>query len=491
MDLSHLSESEQIELMSLLESQDKHNRDNLRFSVYESLYEWQRRFIKSTSTHHECALIAGNQTGKTYTGSCIDAFHLLGEYPDSWDGMRFNFPPICWGLGYSMEKTRDLLQTALFGRYHNGKFRGGLVPSDRVLRWESATGTPNAMRSVTVKHSSGGESIIQFWSYSQGQHALMGDVVDWFHIDEEPRDQTIRPQVLTRTVNGDKGRGGRGIYTLTPENGWTELVIQFMRTPTKAQHCINAGWNDCQHITPEKAERMMEQYPPHQRDMRTKGIPMLGHGRIYDISEDGITCDPFEIPKHWYVIGGMDFGWDHPQAQIRLAIDMDNDIIYLTNAWKKSQCSATDAWVACKSWQAGVPIAWPHDGLQHEKGRNDSKMQKDHYSEAGFSMLQSNATWDGKSNSVEQGIVELRQRMQNGTFKVFRGCRDFFSEFAQYHRAETGGRNGMPGRMEIVKTMDDILDATRYAYMMRRFAIPLADVSRPNKTIDISFESLF
>lgn len=71
---------------------------------------------------------------------------------------------------------------------------------------------------------SGGTATIQFWSYTQGQHAIMGDVVDWVHVDEEPKDQTIRPQLITRTINGDKLRGGRIIYTFTPENGRTELV---------------------------------------------------------------------------------------------------------------------------------------------------------------------------------------------------------------------------------------------------------------------------
>lgn len=59
----------------------------------------------------------------------------------------------------------------------------------------------------------------------------MGDSVDWFHIDEEPKDPTIYPQVLTRTATGDRGRGGRGILTFTPENGRTDLVISFMDSP--------------------------------------------------------------------------------------------------------------------------------------------------------------------------------------------------------------------------------------------------------------------
>lgn len=409
----------------------------------------------------------------TYTGTTIDALHLLGDYPDDYKGHRFDFPPSCWGLGYSMEKTRDLLQTAIFGKYVNGGFEGGLVPKEKILSWESATGTPNAMRSVTVEHVRG-SSVIQFWSYSQGQHAIMGDVVDWVHIDEEPKDQTIRPQVLTRTINGDKGRGGRVIYTFTPENGRTDLVIKFKDDPSPSQRYMQKGWDDAPHITPEKAKMMLEAFPEHQRDMRTKGEPMLGHGRIYDLSDEFILCDPFEIPDHWYVIGGMDFGWDHPQAHIKLVEDRDNGVFYLVNTWKGSKLSANDAWGAIKSWQNNIPIAWPHDGLQNEKGRDDAVQQKTHYQNAGFRMLPEMATWppvNGKSggNSVEHGLYELNDLMRKGKFKVFRGQPDFMDELRQYHRNDAG---------KIVKVRDDLLDGVRYAYMMRRFAVRVGDLSQ-------------
>jgi len=212
------SREAQIEYMLLLEERIKRKHQSMLSDRFNILYEWQLEFIKATAEYYECCLCAANQIGKTFTGTYIDAVHLTGEYPEGWEGHKFDRQIVMWGLGYSMEKTRDLLQTALFGNYINHEFEGGLVPKDRILSWESATGTPNAMRTVRVKHKSGGISVCQFWSYSQGQHAIMGDVVDWVHIDEEPVDQKIRPQVLTRTVNGDKGKGGRIIYTSTPRS---------------------------------------------------------------------------------------------------------------------------------------------------------------------------------------------------------------------------------------------------------------------------------
>lgn len=471
-----LTETEEIELLALLEQEDTYQKSILYKSVYDSFYPWQKEFATATKKYFECCLCAANQIGKTYTGTDLDALHLLGDYPDDYQGHEFEFPPLCWLLGYSMEKTRDLLQTALFGKMVNGSFEGGLVPADKILSHESSGGTVNAMRTVRVKHKLGVSSV-QFWSYAQGQHAIMGDVVDWFHVDEEPRDQKIRPQLLTRTINGDKGRGGRGIYTFTPENGRTDLVIQFMDEPSSDQFFMMKGWGDAPHISPEKSERLLASYPSHQRDMRSKGTPMLGHGRIYDLSEEFLTCDAFTIPKHFYVINGMDFGWDHPQAHVQLVWDRDSDIFYVTKAQKMRKTSPNEAWGSVKCWAEGIPTSWPLDGLQTEKGSGKQQMQ--YYTEAGFNMLDERATWEDGSNGVEAGLYEIRDLMSKGKFKIFAGLRELLDEVLQHHRNEKG---------KIVKTMDDLLDAVRYAYMMRREAVPFGDILN-GTTHDINFDS--
>lgn len=464
----NLSRTEKIELIRLLEEKSKRENQSAK-GMWRKAYGWQREFAAATARYHESQLCAANQVGKTQTGCTIDAFHLTGEYPDDYPGHRFQVAPLCWALGYSMEKTRDLLQTKLFGQFVGGKFQGGLVPANRIISHESAGGTVNAMRTVRVQHISGAISTMQFWSYSQGQHAIMGDVVDWFHVDEEPKDQTIRPQLLTRTTNGDNGRGGRGIYTFTPENGRTELVVQFMDSPSDSQFFMRVGWDDAPHITPEKAARMLEAFPPHQRDMRAKGIPMLGHGRIFDFSDDFVVCDPFDIPAHWFVIVGMDFGYDHPQAFSLIAEDREAGNFYLVHSWKQRQVGANQAWGAVKRWAEGVPVSWPPDGLQHEKGRDASVQLKTHYADAGFKMLPEHATWPDGGVSVETGIYEMRDLMQKGKFKVFRGNESFMGEFRQYHRDEKGN---------IVKLDDDILSSSRYAMMMRRHAIQRGDVGK-------------
>ncbi|MCX8965130.1 DNA packaging protein [Erwinia psidii] len=466
--MQNLSRIQKLELLELLEEKKRRNNVYRYKTYYGSRYPWQKKFIANTAEFSQVALIAANRVGKTDTATYIDAVHAMGDYPDEWRGHKFDHAPLIWILGYSGEKCRDLLQTPLIGREIDGRWTGGLIPGDLIVDTESMTGVPNALRSVFIKHKSGGISKIQFWSYSQGQHALMGDDIDWFHIDEEPKDPTIFPQVLTRTATGDRGRGGRGILTFTPENGRTELVISFMDNPSPVQICMNAGWDDAPHLDHKMKEGLLASYPAHQRDMRTKGIPMLGHGRIYDLPDDKIICVPFACPDHFFVIDGQDFGWDHSQAHIQLWEDRDEDVIYLAHVWKGRQKKADEAWRIVKLWANNVPVAWPHDGLQHEKGGGEQL--KEQYKAEGFRMLAEHSTWPDGGYKVEPGILQLRERMADGKFKVFSTCADFFEEFRMYHRNEHG---------KIVKTNDDVLDAVRVAYMMRRYARSLRDIRKP------------
>jgi len=331
------------------------------------------------------------------------------------------------------------------------------------------TGTPRACRQVSVKHAKGA-SVVQFWAYSQRQQALMGDVVDWYHVDEEPEDEKIYPQVLTRTLNGDKNRGGRGILTLTPENGKTELVCSFMDDEEREQKCRyiqTATWDDAPHLTEETKEQTLAAYPSYQRAMRSRGVPLQGAGLIYEHDPEKLKCPRFSIPSHFWLINGMDFGWDHPQAHIQLAIDPDSATIYVVQAWKASKKQPYEAWESVKHWAENVPTAWPGDGQQHkvQSGNRDAVKQKDLYVEQGWEMLDEPACWPDGGNGVSVGLVELNKLMQSGRFKVFEDLTNVLEEIKDYHT-----KTNANGLSVIVKVKDDLLDAIRYAFMMARFA---------------------
>lgn len=228
--------------------------------------------------------------------------------------------------------------------------------------------------------------------------------------------------------------------------------------------------HDAAHYTDEQRAEIIASYPAHERKARTRGIPVLGSGRVFPLDEDDIKVRAFEIPKHWPLIGGIDFGWDHPTAGVKLAWDRDSDCIYATASYGQREATPIIHAAALKAWGPAMPWAWPHDGLQHDKGSGEALAAQ--YRAQGLNMLPDRATFEDGGNGVEAGVNEMLDRMLSGRWKVFDHLEDWFAEFRLYHR-----KDGL-----IVKLNDDRMSASRYAMMMRRFAGVADAWSKPIKT---------
>jgi hypothetical protein len=158
-------------------------------------------------------------------------------------------------------------------------------------------------------------------------------------------------------------------------------------------------------------------------------------------------------------LGGLDFGWDHPSAAVRMAWDRDSDTVYVTDCHRQKEQTPQMFALSLKEWPIWVPFAWPHDGLQHDKGSGEQLAAQ--YKKAGLNTMAERATFPDGTNGVEAGIQDMLQRMQLKKFKVFSHLSDWFEEFRMYHRKDG----------KVVKESDDLMAATRYAYMMRRYGV--------------------
>lgn len=222
--------------------------------------------------------------------------------------------------------------------------------------------------------------------------------------------------------------------------------------------------DDVDHWTAEEKAAKIAEYLPHERDARARGIPVLGSGRVFPVPEENIRVEPFALPAHWVRINGLDFGWDHPFAAVSCAWDREADVFYVTAEYREREATPIIHAAAVKPWGAWIPCAWPADGLQHEKGAGLSLQPQ--YVAQGLKMTEDHASFDDERKvSVEAGVLEMLTRMQTGKWKVFSTCGSWFGEFRLYHRED-----GI-----IVKLQDDLISASRYAYMMRRFAITKPD----------------
>jgi phage terminase large subunit-like protein len=413
-------------------------------------YQWQLDFYRAGVGNKQRLLMAANRVGKTMSAAYELACHLTGDYPDWWEGHRFNYPINALMMGVTNDQIRDVTQKELLGEILDREFTGGMVHQSEIYQYTSAVGAPGLAKDVSVRHKNGGFSKVNIRSYSQGQQVIMGQTYDFFLIDEEPIDSKIYPQALTRTATGNKGKGGYGVMTFTPENGMTELVTQFMEDIKPGQYLQNATWDDALHLTEETKEQLLQAYPEYQRKMRTLGIPALGEGMVFPIAEESISCDSFEIPSHFKRLAAIDFGIDHPTSAVWTAYDADRDIIYVYDCYKKEgEVPAIHA-AQIKSKGAHIPLVYPHDGDNREKGSGETLA--DMYRQHGVAVIKKFDNPDG-TNYVEPGLMEMLERMRTGRLKVFSDLKPWFDEFRRYHR-----KNG-----KIVKTFDDLMDATRYS----------------------------
>lgn len=425
-------------------------------------YEKQKLFHEMGCTYSQRCLGAGNQLGKTFCGAAEAAYHSTGLYPDDWEGAKFAKPTVGWVCGVSGEVIRDTTQKLLVGRIQDeGQMGTGSIPKSKIQAVVKAMGINGLLDHVKVRHVTGGTSLIFFKSYEKGREKFQGETIDWVWYDEEPPED-IYTEGLVRTNNGQLGQFAW--LTFTPLKGMTNVVAKFYQEPSPDQILTMMTIWDVDHYTDAEKQKIIDSYPAHERDARSKGIPTLGDGRVYPISEDRITCTPFKIPRYWPIVKGIDFGYDHPAACVSLAYDPDNDIIYVFRAEKARELSASQHAIVINGRDSWIPVAWPHDGLQHEKG--SGKQLAEIYRENGVNMMSERATFPNGSNSVEPGISDILDRMMTGRFKVFCNLEPWLEEFRLYHRKASSKKEEVV--IKIVKIRDDLLDATRYALMMIR-----------------------
>lgn len=432
-----------------LDTLAKMRREN-QLAHYEP-YPKQKEFHNAGAAFKERLLLASNQSGKSLSASAEVAMHCTGRYPDWWQGYRFKRPIRAWVLGVTGLATRDAAQRLLLGEQYHGT---GMLPKDAITKVDANRGLPGAVDTILIKHGTGGTSQIRFKSYDQGRDRLQGSTIDLCWSDEEPP-SAVYSELLARLT----ARKGIMLMTFTPLLGMSEVVLRFLQDESKYRHVTRMTLEDAKHFSAEERERIISNYPAHERDARTKGIPMLGSGRVYPVVEDDLAEDPIPLPDHWPRIVGMDFGYDHPTTAVWMAWDRDADVIHIYDVYRKSQETPAVHASAIRARGSWIPVAWPRDGLQHDKG-SGKPLARIYELDHDLNMLPDSAEFEGGGHGVEAGVAMILDRMHTGRLKVRRDLSEWFEEFRMYHRKD--------GRIQ--KQRDDCMDAMRYAIMELRHA---------------------
>lgn len=419
-------------------------------------YTKQKGFHAAGAAHRERLFMAGNQLGKTVAGAAEMAMHLTGKYPAWWNGRKFTKPIRALAGSETAELTRKGIQRLLVGPPEQEEAWGtGYIPKADIVSWDRRQGVPNTLDNVVVRHATGENSVVEFKSYDQGREKWQADTVDVVWFDEEP-DEDVYTEGLTRT----NATGGFVYMTFTPLLGMSNVVKRFMLEPSPDRHVTQMTIEDAEHYTPEQRRQIVDSYPAHEREARAKGVPVLGSGRIFPVTEESITEPQPKLQKEWVHLCGIDFGYDHPTAAVWIAWDKDADVVHIYDCYRQRQQTPVVHSAAIKAKGEWIPVAWPHDGLQHDKGGSCEQLAEQ-YRKLGVNMLHDKATFPDGTNGREAGILEMLDRMKTGRLKVAEHLNDWWEEFRLYHRKDG----------KVVDVGDDLMSATRYAIMMLRSAV--------------------
>jgi hypothetical protein len=220
---------------------------------------------------------------------------------------------------------------------------------------------------------------------------------------------------------------------------------------------IMASWQDNPYLKPETIEHLRKSIPKWQLEAREHGVPVFGQGKVFTMMESELLVEPFEIPKHFAFVYGLD-----PSASsggtwgaVLLAHDRDSDIVYVVRDYKLSNATPTEhasnILQMVPDWCTGMVDPAGAGENMHTKEKTLDFLQI----KSGLRLVKAHKT----NNAKEAVIDEIYERVRGDRFKVFNsekgfGCRHVVNEWRQYARDENG---------IIIKKNDHCLDAMFYA----------------------------
>lgn len=405
-------------------------------------------FIEATSRFPVCTLFGSNRSSKSVLLAYIVACVAMGRYPEWWNGRRFERAPRIWVAGQTTELVKSSLMEYLFGQ--DGV--SGMISADHIehIYWNQQS--PGMINRVLVRHPAG-LAEITFKSYDQGWQRFQSGTIELAALDEE-MPARIFSEVVTRTAttNGLVLAAFTALQGITPlvAHLWPQSVgLDKTEEEMHRYHCF-IGWKDIPYslLPKQRREELIAQYLPHEVKARTEGIPSIGSGMVYPVAEEEFTVEPFELPDHWPKAFALDPGFRGKTAALWAAWDQDSDCIYLYSEHYQGLLQPAAHVDSIRRRGSWIPCIIDPAGANQE----DGKRVKQTYKEALHAINEEWPVHDAQK-AITAGIMEVYSRLSTGRLKVFNTLRNWFMEFRQYHRDETG---------KIAPTPDHLMDDTRY-----------------------------
>ena len=449
-------------LLSAKETRYKHNR--LKTISWKGYIKHQQVFASLKSV---IAVFGANRSAKTWSGAFMTAVHATGEYPKWWKGKQFDHSVNILCIGRTAQQARDVIQAELLGDLSIG-IGTGFIPKDRIIGMRRTSGQPDLVDTIFVSNVWGGISTIQIRTAEQGREKIQGTKKDWCWLDEEPKGNgyDIFSEARTRLM----GTGGQILVTYTPLMGMNELSRYLLdEANSDFIEMVNITWDDAPHLTEKEKREMDSQYLPHEREARTKGVPVVRAGLVFPFPESLLYVDPFPIPDHWPHVGGWDTGYTTGNSGILLAQDPKTKIWYAVSEYhEEARDRDVHAHKIEEAWGVGIYLACDPSANRTE---GDGKKTMKVYRDLGLNIHNAN-------NDVMEGISSLFEAFQGGTLKIFKTLKGLRDEIRFYQFDDDPS-----GKFKVKKTKDHRIDSLRYAWMSKVQARPMVYFRNTHKSL--------
>jgi hypothetical protein len=254
------------------------------------------------------------------------------------------------------------------------------------------------------------------------------------------------------------------------EGGAAGITYKFLSEPSSDRSVHRIAAAEAKHISEARNEELAAGWSDAERETRLEGTPQLGAGPIFPLELlSGLirSFDPINLPAWARHVVGIDFGFAGGFAAVYIAWAHDTGDVWVIDSFQMQQSSALYHTQRIHSMTQGlrIPISWPHDGAVHDRGSGLGLAQQ--YKNFGANMLGTHAKNHGTNdNRVEPGLQEIRELMFTGKLHIAGHNSELIEQMRGYHRDQD---------FRVVKERDHLIDALRYAIMMKRSGRPRSE----------------
>ncbi len=198
---------------------------------------------------------------------------------------------------------------------------------------------------------------------------MQSESIDWIWVDERCSEE-IYSELVARTTATD----GIIFLSYTPLKGGGELTYRFLNeySADRVDIRIDAGRSQAHQRRAAGSSLRKAIYRtsarPASTASRSSALPACFRSRSK--ASCGIS-PPTRTSSRWarWCVG-IDFGYGHPFAAALCAWVPETEEFYVVDGFKMERGEAFYHVKRIAGMCRGlrIPIAWPHDGLQHEKG---------------------------------------------------------------------------------------------------------------------------